>query len=309
MKSPKKPYPPSVWAALGTLYVVWGSTYLAIRFAIETIPPFLMAGTRFVTAGLILYTWARFRGAPRPSFTHWKSAAFIGFFLLLLSNGGVCWAEQKVPSGLASLLVATVPLWMALLQWFWRGEEKPGWRTWLGIGMGLMGLIVLVLSRDGLGSGPSDPWSMLLLMGTSLCWSIGSLYARSAPLPSSALLGTAMEMLVGGTLQWGVGLLLGEGSQLHFSEITAHSLGALVYLTLVGSLLGFTSFIWLLQKSNPTLASTYAFVNPVIAVFLGCLWGGESLSPPLFLAGALIVAAVALIILSSTRGGARRRTS
>lgn len=305
MKSQKAPYPLNVWAALGILYVVWGSTYLAIRFAVESIPPFLMAGTRFVTAGLLLYAWARLRGAPRPTLAHWKSAGVIGLFLLVLSNGGVCWAEQKVASGVASLLVATVPLWMAILQWSWKAEAKPGGKAWLGIGLGLAGLAVLVFSRGGVGAGAVDPWNALLLAGASLCWSVGSLYARSAVLPDSAFLATSMEMLAGGAMQWGVGLLLGEASRFHPAAVTTQSLQSLVYLTLVGSLLGFTSFIWVLQKSNPTLASTYAFVNPVIAVFLGCFWGGETLSGPVFLAASLIVAAVTLIILSSGPGKGR----
>src|SRR6185295_8544540 len=140
MRNQKAGYPLSVWAALVAVYVIWGSTYLAIRFAIETIPPFLMAGTRFLTSGLILYGFMRLKGVPRPRAVHWKSAAIVGFFLILVANGGVSWAERKVPSGIAALLVGTVPLWIVLLQWVWKGESRPSWKTWAGIGLGLAGI-------------------------------------------------------------------------------------------------------------------------------------------------------------------------
>jgi drug/metabolite transporter (DMT)-like permease len=297
-QSQKTTYPLSVWAALVAVYVIWGSTYLAIRFAIETIPPFFMAGTRFMISGLLLYVFTRLAGAARPAWAHWKSAAIISFFLLVVANGGVCWAEQRVPSGITALLVGTVPLWMAFLQWVWKGGERPGWKIWGGIGLGLTGIVLLVFSKGEVGAGRIEPWGALLLVGTSLAWAYGSLYARSAPLPSSALLATAMEMLTGGVMQMAVGFLLGEESQIHLSGVTPHSLEAWIYLTLIGSLVGFTSYIWVLQKSTPALASTYAFVNPVIAVFLGWLLAGEALTPPVFLAAGLIVAAVILITLA-----------
>ena len=284
---------------MGSVYVVWGSTYLGIRFAIETIPPFFMAGTRFITAGLLLYVFSRLTGASRPTWVHWKSTAHISFFLLVVANGGVSWAEQRVSSGVTALLVGTVPLWIALLQWVWKGGERPGWKIWVGIGLGLSGIVLLVFSKGEVGASPVETWGSLLLVGTSLAWAYGSLYARTAALPSSALLATAMEMLTGGVMQMGVGFLLGEESQFHFSNITLHSGGAWVYLTLIGSLVGFTSYIWVLQKATPALASTYAFVNPVIAVFLGWLLAGESVTPPVCLAAGLIVGAVVLITMGS----------
>jgi len=304
MQSQKITYSLSVWLALTAVYLVWGSTYLAIRFAIETIPPFFMAGTRFIASGLILYLLVRWKGAARPTLRHWKSAGVAGFFLLVVGNGGVSWAEQRVPSGMTALLVGTVPLWIAVLQWIWKGEARPGWKIWTGIGLGLAGIALLVLSRGGLGPEKAEGWSALLLVVTSLAWAWGSLYSRSADLPSSPLLATAMEMLAGGILQLGVGFLLGEQSQIHPAGVTLRSGEAWVYLTLIGSLVGFTSYIWVLQKATPALASTYAFVNPVIAVFLGWLWGGEALTPPVFGASFLIVAAVVLITLAS--GGKRR---
>ena len=301
MPSPKTSYPLSVWIALASVYVVWGSTYLAIHFAIETIPPFFMAGTRFLVSGLLLYFVMRWRGEARPTFRHWKSAFVAGFFLLVVANGGVSWAEQRVPSGMTALLVGTVPLWIALLQWIWKGEARPGWQVWTGIGLGTAGIALLVLSRGGLGAERADFWSALLLVATSLAWAFGSLYSRSAELPPSPLLATAMEMLAGGVMQLGVGLVLGESSQIHFSGITFQSGTAWIYLTLIGSLVGFTSYIWVLQKATPALASTYAFVNPIIAVFLGWLFAGEALTPPVYGSALLIVAAVALITLAPNR--------
>jgi drug/metabolite transporter (DMT)-like permease len=295
MRNQKTGYPFSVWAALVAVYVIWGSTYLAIRFAIETIPPFLMAGTRFLTAGLLLYGFMRLKGVPRPQAVHWKSAVIVGFFLILVANGGVSWAERKVPSGIAALLVGTVPLWIALLQWVWKGESRPGWKIWAGIGLGLVGIILLVFAKGTSGETPADLFSALLLVGTSLAWAFGSLYARSCPLPSSALLATAMEMITGGILQLVLGLFLGEPTQFSWSALSSQSLHSWIYLTFIGSLVGFTSYIWVLQKATPALASTYAFVNPVIAVFLGWLLAKETLTPSIFIATALIVGAVVLI--------------
>jgi len=260
-----------------------------------------MAGTRFLASGLILYVLMRWKGEARPTLRHWKSAAVAGFFLLVVANGGVSWAEQRVPSGMAALLVGTVPLWIALLQWIWKGEARPGWQVWAGIGMGMAGIALLVFSRGSLGADSAHLWSALLLVATSLAWAVGSLYSRSAPLPPSPLLATAMEMLAGGVMQLGVGVILGESSQIHLSTITLQSGTAWIYLTLIGSLVGFTSYIWVLQKATPALASTYAFVNPVIAVFLGWLWAGEALTPPVYGAALLIIAAVALITLAPNR--------
>jgi drug/metabolite transporter (DMT)-like permease len=297
VKSQKTAYPLSVWLALVCVYVIWGSTYLAIRFAIATIPPFLMAGTRFLTAGLLLYIWTRWKGEARPQPGHWRSSAVIGFFLIVVANGGVSWVEQKVPSGIAALLVGIVPLWMVILEWAGKGGERPRLPTWIGIFLGMLGIVLLVFSRKGPGELQVNPWGEACLIFTSLAWAYGSLYARSASLPPSALLATSMEMITGGVLLLLLAFGLGEAREFHPTLMTFSSMEAWVYLTLIGSLVGFTSYIWVLQKSTPALASTYAFVNPVIAVLLGWLWAGESLTPSLFLSAGLIVTAVVLITL------------
>ena len=293
-----------MWIALALVYLIWGSTYLAIRFAVQAIPPFFMAGMRFLVSGLLLFGLLALtakvssKKLPPVTWNHWKSSMVIGFFLLVLANGGVCWAEQKVPSGMTALLVGTVPVWMVLLEWVWKKGQRPGLQVWMGVLLGFAGIAVLALLRPGNGTLQVDPLWALLLVGTSLAWSWGSLYARSAALSSSALLATSLEMIAGGFQQMIAGLLLGEQNQFHLSQLTTSSVEAWVYLTLIGSLVGFTSYIWVLQKATPDLASTYAFVNPVIAVFLGWLLAGEALSPSLFIAAALIVAAVVLITLA-----------
>lgn len=294
-----KAYPSSVWFALISVYLVWGSTYLGIRYAVETIPPFLMAGSRFLVSGLLLYLFLRWRGVAKPTWTHWRSAAVIGFFLLVIGNGGVTWAEQRVPSGAAALLVGTVPLWMVLLQWLWEKSLCPDWRTWLGLALGLAGISLLVFAKGSLQTPSIDPFAGLLLVATSFAWSAGSIYARSAVLPASALLTTSMEMIAGGTEQFGVAFIRGE--HIDFHSMSDHSINAWIYLTFIGSLVGFTSYIWVLKKSTPALASTYAFVNPVIAVFLGWFFANESVAPSVFFAAACIVTAVILITLTSSK--------
>jgi drug/metabolite transporter (DMT)-like permease len=287
-------------AAFATVYVVWGSTYLAIRFGVETIPPFLMAGTRHLSAGLLLYTWMRLRGGPRPQWRHWMSAAWIGGLLLLGGNGLVTWAEQRVPSGLAALIVSSVPIWMAVLE----GAEKktrPGAPVIVGLLLGMAGIVLLVAPGRFAGNGHVDPLGAVALLTAALSWSFGSLYARRAKLPSSTLMATAMEMIAGGTLLWLVGLAFGEGARLELSAVSLRSLLSLVYLIVFGSLLGFSAYIWILKVSTPARVSTYAYVNPIVAVSLGALFAGESITARVALAALVIVSAVALIITARSR--------
>ncbi len=287
--------------AFAAVYLIWGSTYLAIRFAIETMPPLFMAGVRFTVSGLILYAWSRLRGAPGPDRHHWAAAAVIGALLLLGGNGGVVLAEQRVPSGLAAVLVAVVPVWMVVLQWLRPGGGRPTLRVMTGLALGLAGLVVLV-SPASLGLGERvDALGAVMLVLASLSWAIGSLYSRAARLPSSPLLSTGMEMLAGGAALVLAGLLLGEGRGLDLAAITPRSALALLYLIVFGALIGFTAYLWLLRVAPPTQVSTYAYVNPVVAVLLGWLLAGESLSLRTAFATLAIVASVLLI----TRGTPR----
>ena len=280
--------------AFASVYIIWGSTYLAIKFAIETIPPFLMAGVRFIISGLILYGWARMKGAPRPSRIHWKSAATVGVLLLLGGNGGVVWAEQRVASGVAALIVAIVPVWIALMEWKSPGGRRPGWQVSAGLVAGTVGLLLLAAPGASLGA-HVDLIGAAVLVFATLSWATGSIKAKHSPLPESPLLSTGMEMLMGGAALVLAGVITGEVGQVNFAAISSKSLLSLLYLTTFGSLIGFTAYIWLLRVGSPTRAATYAYVNPVVAVFLGWLLAGEAITPRTILATLVIVGGVVLI--------------
>ena len=284
-----------VLAAFAAVYVLWGSTYLAIRFGVETIPPFVMAGTRHLTAGLLLYAWMRAKGTARPEPRHWVSAAAIGGLMLLGGNGLVTWAEQRVPSGLAALIVASVPIWMAVLSGLEKRRRPSGFVIG-GLALGLAGIALLVVPGRFGGGEHVDPLGAAALLLAALSWSIGSLYARRAKLPTSTLTAVSMEMIAGGALLWAAGLIGGEGSRLHVSVVSLKSALSLGYLVVFGSLLGFSAYVWLLRVTTPARVSTYAYVNPVVAVLLGMLFAGEQLTLRIGLAAAGIVAAVALIL-------------
>ena len=290
-----------VVAAFAAVYVVWGSTYLAILFAIETIPPFLMAGARFLASGAALYAWTRLRGGPRPTRANWRAATVVGAFLLVGGNGGVVWAEQRVPSGLAALLVATMPLWMVLLDWWRGGGVRPTGRTWAGIAVGFLGLGILVGPAELLGGGAADPLGAAVLLLASVLWAVGSVYSRRAALPESPFQATAMEMLAGGALLVLVGSAAGEWGRLDPAAVSGRSLAALAYLVVFGSCVGFTAYIWLLRHVEVAKVSTYAYVNPVVAVFLGWLLAGEPVTARTLAAAAVIVVAVAFITSSKKR--------
>jgi drug/metabolite transporter (DMT)-like permease len=286
--------------ALGAVYVIWGSTYLAILFAIETIPPFLMAGARYLTAGTVLYLWARFRGAPRPSLVHWRSALIVGAFLLLAGNGGVVWAEQYVESGLAALLISTEPLWIVLLVWLRPGGKKPGLRVIAGLVLGFLGLMLLV--RPGSGGGGVNLLGAAVLGLASLSWAWGSLYGQRAKLPESPLLTTGIQMLAGGGLLCLASLVTGEPGRFELAQVSAKSLLALGYLVVFGAIVAFTAYVWLLRVASPVLVSTYAYVNPVVAVLLGWAFASEPLTAGTLAAAAVILTGVALITTAQTGG-------
>jgi drug/metabolite transporter (DMT)-like permease len=284
-----------------TLYIVWGSTYLAIRFAVETIPPFLMASARFLLAGLILLAWRRLAGDPWPTLRQWRAAGVVGLFLLLGGNGGVVWAEQRVPSGITALLVGCTPLWMVLLDSI-RRRRLPPWAVTAGVLIGLAGIVLLVGPSELTGlHGTVDPLGALAITLAALSWAAGSLYSQEAQrggaMPSSPLMSTAAQMLVGGTALLLLGTMSGDWSRFIPSAFSARSLLSALYLMLMGSLVGFTSYVWLLKNAPITLVSTYAYVNPVVAVFLGSLLAAEALTPRVLLAAGVIIAAVALITL------------
>ena len=298
-----------VAVALGTVYVVWGSTYLAIRFAIETLPPFLMAGIRFTIAGAVLFTILRLHSRSTPiTLSQWRSAAIVGTLLLLGGNGLVCWSEQTVPSGLAALMVATVPLWMVTLDWLWHGAIRPTWRIIAGLAAGMLGVLILMGPGDVLGGG-IDPWGGGALLAACVFWSIGSLHSRRADLPRSPFLATAMEMICGGAALFIIATLQGEWSRVDMSAVSLKSLLALAYLIVFGAIISLSAYVWLLQVAPPARVATYAYVNPVIAVFLGALFAGEALSARTILAAVIIIVAVIIITLESARVKARQKAN
>ena len=298
--SPLRPPFSLVIAAFAAVYLIWGSTYLGIRLAIDSIPPLLMAGCRFVIAGGTLYLVMRMRGAPRPDWDHWRGSIIIGGLLLMAGNGGVCWAQQTVPSGVAALIVASVPLWIMLVDWLRPQGLRPTCRVVAGLVIGMTGVAVIILGRGELGQRVVEPVAALVLVGANICWALGSIYARHARKPSSALLGVAMQMLCGGGLQLLLGLALGEAQDLNLAAITPTSAWAFVYLTFIGSLVGFTAYIWLLQVSTPARVSTHAYVNPLVAVLLGSWFLHEPISQNVIIAGALVLFSVILITRSSS---------
>jgi drug/metabolite transporter (DMT)-like permease len=284
--------------AFAAVYIVWGSTYLAIRFAVETLPPLLMAGARFLLSGAILLAWARFReGAAPPSRTEWRTALISGILLLLGGNGGVAWAEQRVPSGIAALLVAVVPLWMVLLAWIRPGGERPRLPVFLGVGLGLAGLALLV-GPDALRQGGASSVGALVLVLASLSWAIGSLYIQWAPKAPSGVSASGSQMLAGGLVLIIAGIVAHEPARLDLAHASTRSLLGFAYLVTVGSLIGFTAYLYLLAHTSAAKAATYAYVNPVVAVFLGWAIGHESVTSRTIVAAAIILAGVAIITIT-----------
>jgi drug/metabolite transporter (DMT)-like permease len=281
-----------VAVGLLAIYLLWGSTFLAIRVAVETIPPFLMASGRWLLAGGVLYAWARSRSPERPTLRHWRTALLMGALMVFFSNGFVTWAETRVSSGIAALFIASVSFWMVLLDWARPGGRRPAPRVALGVVLGFLG-VALLAGRHGEGL-HVDPLGTAALLVSALAWSVGSILSPRVARPASPLLGASMQMLVGGTYLLIAGLASGE--RIHAARVSALSAISLVYLAVFGSLVGFTVYLWLMRVASPALVSTYACVNPVVAVFLGAVFLGEPVTPRMLVATAAIVGAVALVV-------------
>ncbi len=297
MKRPTTPSIPStggVIAAFAAIYVIWGSTYLGIRYAVESIPPFLMAGTRNLVAGALLFAFARARGAGAPTRVQWRDAAIAGGLLLAIGNGGVTWAEQIIPSGVTALLVALVPFWMTLFDWLRPRGVRPPPRVAAGLAVGFAGVFLLAHHENN--SAPAHGRGVIVLAVSSISWALGSIFSRHARKPLSPLLAVSMQMLAGGVLLMGMAVAAGEPARFSAGRVTMLSLGGWLYLVVAGSLVGYTCYAWLLHVSTPARVGTYAYVNPFIAVLLGCTIGHEALSHELFAAGVLILLAVVLIV-------------
>jgi drug/metabolite transporter (DMT)-like permease len=291
-----RPGTTAIVLAFAAIYLVWGSTYLAIRFAVETLPPFLMLFARFFTAGVLMYAFLRWRGVPRPTAREWAGGAVIGGLLLLGGTGAVGWAEQWIDSGLAALIVAIVPVWMVLLDWIGPEKRRPTGAVIAGLVLGLAGVAVLVGPVELSGGGRMQFIGSAVVVFGTLCWATGSVYGKNLPHPSSPWMSAALQMTAGGVLLLLFGTLMGEWARVDPGQMSARSLGALAYLVVFGSLIAFAAYVFLLRYEAPARVGSYAYVNPVVAVFLGWALASEPVTPRTIVAAAIILTGVVLIV-------------
>lgn len=300
---------PLVLAAFGAVYILWGSTYLAIRVGVETVPPLMLAGIRHFTVGLLLYPILRWKTGVRPSAANWKSVAITGCLLLFVGNGGVCWAEQIVPSGITALLVTMVSLWLVIVDWLRPGGHRPVPKVFLGLILGVGGVALLAGPSHWGGSERVDLRGVAVLVLACFSWACGSIYSKHGSMPHSALLGVAMQSFSGGVALLVAGFVSGEFHRFHFAAVSWHSWVALAYLIVFGSGIGLSAYLYILKKSTAARVATYALVNPVVALLLGWLFADEIISLRTVLATVVILTAVVLVItaphprFSSARSG------
>jgi drug/metabolite transporter (DMT)-like permease len=288
-----------IWIALLTVYIFWGGTYLFIHFAVETIPPFYMAGSRFLLAGAILYVWRRLAGDPAPTRGQWLRASAVGLLLLLGGNGLLSLAEQKVATGISSLIIGSVPLWMTTMEALRPGGARPNRLGIIGLVIGFGGIALLVAPSLTGGASVNAPLlGVITLLCAAFFWSLGSIYSRIAHLPESTLLSTGMQMLAGGAGLYLAGTFTSEWHQLVLAQISARSWFAMLYLVLFGSMAGYTAYAWVLRAAPVSLVSTYAYVNPLVAILLGSLFAQETLTAHVLVSAAIIIGSVVLINLS-----------
>ncbi len=286
--------------AFAAIYLIWGSTYLAIRVVVETLPPFLSAGVRFVIAGGLLFMFLTARGLARPTRPQWRNALITGVLLLVGGNGLVVWAEQSISSGFTALLVALAPVWFALLDWLRPRGVRPRWKTVVGILIGFGGVVMLVSGRSAAAHGSGDGWGALAVILAGLCWAGGSLYSKHSHNTISPWMNSAAQMLCGGLALLLVGTLLGEPIRTDWTRVSGRSLTALAYLIVFGSWIGFSAYVWLLKASTPSRVSTYAYVNPVIAIFLGWALLDETVNSHMLWGALVILVGVITITIPGT---------
>lgn len=301
-----KPSVAALVTAFAAIYLVWGSTYLGMRVAIETMPPFAMAAGRFLISGAILYAFVRLRGAARPTRRHWRDNAVIGTLLLLGGNGLVVWAEQFIPSGVAALVIGITPVFFVLAEWAWPGGQRPTALMFLGLALGFAGVAWLAAPWETAVDRALHPGGLAALIMACVLWTIGSLLSRHTRNPAPPFVASALQMLCGGVALAVVACIRGEVGELEPAAISARSWWAFTYLVLIGSLVGFSTFVWLMKHSTPARVSTYAYVNPVVAVFLGWWILDEHVDEHIVLPALIIVAAVVLITTQRSRVAMKR---
>jgi drug/metabolite transporter (DMT)-like permease len=284
-----------VLLAFAAVYVIWGSTYLFIKYAIETIPPFMLGGTRFLVAGLLLYTLARWRGASKATAQDWRAAATTGVLMLGAGNGAVVWAERTVASGVVALIVSSVPIWIVLIDWLRPRGRRPRATMLAGLALGLIGMVILIGPRAIIGQGHVDEIGTLILILGSISWAIGTLVTRGSQRSASPLVFSALQMLSASAAMTLMSLLLREPASFSFAQLSARSMWSWVYLVLAGSIIGYTAYVYLLRVVSAAKAATYAYVNPVIAVLLGWMFASEPIGARTLVAAAVVLGGVAII--------------
>ena len=295
MESKTRPPAWQTLLAFAIIYLVWGSTFLAIRIGVREVPPFLLAAMRFSTAGLVLYLWTILKGEPLPTWRQWRSAAMLGFVIFVIDYGFLFWAEQRVPSGVAAVVLATIPVFMTLSEIIFLRTQHLGVRLAFALLVGLAGVAVLMNRSLNLGGEPIDRTGALALIISSLSWSIASVFTRKMPLPSSKVLSAGTQMLAGGVQLTLTSAALGEFRRFHPGAVSRAAWLSLLYLIVAGSIVAFTSYVWLIHHESPTKVGTYAYVNPVVAVLLGYFFGGEGLGLRTILGTVCILLSVILI--------------
>jgi drug/metabolite transporter (DMT)-like permease len=301
MTSPSSPSRTAFIVAFATIYLVWGSTYLGIRVAVETMPPFLMAGARFLIAGGLLAGWLAATRGFKPTARQWWDNTVTGTLLLLGCNGLVSWAEQYIPSGLTALLIGTQPLMMVLTEWTWGGGHRPSGITWAGMALGFLGVAWLAAPWQHAAGSRLDLGGVVAILAGCVCWAVGSIYGRQVRGPAEPLAASAMQMLGGGVATMLAALAHGDFARISPAAVSLNSWLAFGYLIVMGSLVGFSTFVWLMKHSTPARVSTYAYVNPLVAVFLGWLILGEPITTRTVAAAAIIVLSVAVITTQRAR--------
>lgn len=289
---------PALWKillAFGTIYFVWGSTYLAIRIGVEQVPPFLLAAMRFLAAGILLFAWLRFRGAPSPSAREWASASLMGFLIFLVDYGCLFWAEQRVPSGIAAVVLATIPVFIALFEIIFLRTQRLTFRLALALLIGIAGVAVLVNHSFSFGEVPVNTRGAIALLVASVSWSFATILSRKLALPASKPMSAAAQMFTGGVQLLLMSLAFGEFTRFHARQVSWSAWAALLYLVIAGSIVGFTAYIWLLHYESPTRVGTYAYVNPVVAVAIGYFFGHEPIGTRTLAGMALVLVSVVAI--------------
>ncbi len=289
--------PPSwkILLAFGIIYFVWGSTFLAIRIGVHEVPPFLLAAVRFFTAGIVLYAWLRLKGTPAPSRREWISASALGALIFLFDYGCLFWAEQRVPSGVAAVVLATTPVFIALLEIIFLRTQKLTVRLGLALAVGILGVAVLMNRSFSLSEAPIGRAGALALLVASATWSIATILTRRIPLPASKAMSAAAQMVTGGAMLFLLAAVSHEFAGFRAQAVSRNAWLALIYLIIAGSIVGFTAYVWLLHYESPTKVGTYAYVNPVVAVCLGYFFGGESIGARTLLGTLLVLVSVVTI--------------